>query len=75
MVVSILLSHLERDGGSPDRSNACRLTINVEGLQTEGLRALFSRALSPSPIDRPATVTEFLDELARELGAAEQARL
>jgi serine/threonine-protein kinase len=45
-------------------------TLNLEGLQTDGLRALFSRALSPNPIDRPATVTEFLDELARELGAA-----
>jgi len=50
-------------------------TLNVDGLQTDGLRALFSRALSPNPIDRPATVTEFLDELARELGAAAQARL
>jgi len=50
-------------------------TLNLAGLQTDGLRALFSRALSLNPIDRPATVTEFLDELARELGAAEQARL
>ena len=47
----------------------------LEGLQTDGLRELFSRALSLNPIDRPATVTEFLDDLARELGAAGHAGL
>jgi serine/threonine-protein kinase len=50
-------------------------TLNLEGLPTDGLRGFFSRALSRNPIDRPATVAEFLDELARELGAAEHARL
>jgi hypothetical protein len=42
-------------------------TLNLEGLPTDGLREFFARALSRNPIDRPATVIEFLDELAREL--------
>ena len=49
--------------------------VNLEGLPTDGLRAFFTRALSLNPIDRPATVTEFLDELARELGATEHVGL
>ena len=44
-------------------------TLNLEELPTDGLRGVFARALSRNPIDRPATVTEFLDELARELDA------
>src|SRR6185503_5746034 len=42
-------------------------TPNLDALPTDGLRVVFSRALSSSPIDRPATVTEFLDGLEREL--------
>ena len=56
-------------------ASASGRALNLEGLATDGLRALFSRALSHNPIDRPATVTEFLDELSRELAAAEHARL
>jgi hypothetical protein len=42
-------------------------TLNLDGLPTDGLRIVFSRALSSNPIDRPATITEFLDGLEREL--------
>jgi len=48
---------------------------SLDGLPSESLRAFFARALSQNPIDRPATVDEFLDELARELSAIEHARL
>jgi serine/threonine-protein kinase len=48
---------------------------SLDGLPSQSLRAFFARALSQNPIDRPATVDEFLDELARELSAIEHARL
>ena len=48
---------------------------SLDGLPSQSLRAFFARALSQNPIDRPATVDEFLDELARELSAGEHARL
>ena len=45
---------------------------DLAALPTDGLRELFVRALSTNPIDRPATVAEFLDELGRELRALNQ---
>jgi serine/threonine-protein kinase len=47
-------------------------TTDLDTLPTDGLRELFGRALSNNPIDRPATVAELLDELARELKPAEE---
>jgi hypothetical protein len=44
-------------------------TPAFDSLPTAGLRALFVRALSPNPLNRPATVHEFLEELTRELKA------
>jgi serine/threonine-protein kinase len=60
-------------GSLPAAGSARGLVL--DGLPSQGLRAFFARALSHNPIDRPATVDEFLDELARELSALEHARL
>ena len=45
---------------------AARAPRNLDVLPS-GLRGLFTRALSPSPIDRPTSAEEFSDELDRAL--------
>ena len=69
---AIAVMAFEMITGSLPAMDSARV-LALDGLPSDGLRDVFGRALSHNPIDRPATVHEFLDELTRELGALEHA--
>ena len=71
---SIAVVAFEMITGSLPATGSSR-ALALDGLPSEGLRVFFAQALSDNPIDRPATVSELVDELERELSALERARL